>query len=63
MQTGVGAPRWNQLLVIYRSRWEGCPMAHGDLRFAFFFFLEGGGRWGTGSGPAPSILGFLVYGE
>lgn len=29
----------------------------------FFFFLEGGGRWGTGSGPAPSILGFLVYGE
>lgn len=39
-------------------------MAHGDLRFAFFFFfLEGGGRWGTGSGPAPSILGFLVYGE
>lgn len=38
-------------------------MAHGDLRFSFFFFSfffsERGESWGrTGSGPAPCILGF-----
>lgn len=40
-------------------------MAHGDLRFAFFFFFleRGGSCGGTGSGPAPSILGSLLYGE
>lgn len=56
MQTGVGAPRWNQLLVIYRSRWKGCPMAHGDLRFAFFWKGEGVGV----QAPAPPPLSWVL---
>lgn len=58
MQTGVGAPRWNQLLVIYRSRWEGCPMAHDNLRFAFLG--EGGERVGGEQDPAPLPLSWRL---
>lgn len=59
MQTGVGAPRWNQLLVIYRSRWERCPMAHDNLRFAFFGGGEGE-RVGGGQAPAPPPLSWRL---
>lgn len=60
------------------ANWSGCPkmesafsylqesmegVSYGSWRPEVCFFLEGGGSWGTGSSPAPSILGSLVYGE